>query len=216
MNKGSCITAHPPTHYDYKYAAAVGMICASTEVKIIGEDGQELGIDTPGELYARGPQITMGYLNNPKATAEGYPDGWLRTGDQAMINSEGLVTITDRIKELIKVKGIGIAPAELEDLLLGHPDVEDCAVISIPDDYSGEKPKAFVVAKNGGKGSEEAGRQLLKYVRDKKVKHKWMKEVEFVEVIPKSASGKILRRVLKVADGSKNVRVVEEDVRAKL
>lgn len=193
------------------------MICASTQVKIVGEDGRELGIDQPGELYARGPQITMGYLNNPKATAEGYPDGWLRTGDQAMINSEGLVTITDRIKELIKVKGIGIAPAELEDLLLGHPDVEDCAVISIPDDYSGEKPKAFVVVKGGGKGSEETGKKLLKYVRDKKVKHKWLKEVEFVDIIPKSASGKILRRILKVGDGSRNIKVVEEEsARSKL
>lgn len=209
----SCITAHPPQFYDYKYAHAVGTICASTEVKIVDENDRELSYDQPGELLARGPQITMGYLNNAKATRETFIDGWLRTGDQAMISKEGLVTITDRIKELIKVKGIGVAPAELEDLLLGHVNVEDCAVTTMPDDYSGERPKAFIVAK-GREGDEALGRELLKYVREKKVRHKWLKELEFVSEIPKSASGKILRRVLraKVGDGLK----VIEEVKAKL
>lgn len=211
----SCITAHPPSKYDFKYAHQVGMICASTEVKIVDEDGKELGLDEPGEILARGPQVVMGYLNNEKATKETFVDGWLRTGDQGMLNAEGLLTITDRIKEMIKVKGIGVAPAELEDLLLGHPNVEDCAVLGIADDYSGEKPKAFVVPK-GAKGDEALGRKLLAYVREKKVRHKWLKEVEFVDVIPKSASGKILRRILK-QQKSTGVRVQEaESPRAKL
>lgn len=107
----------------------------------------------------------MGYLNNSKATAETFDkDGWLHTGDQGFINDEGMLTITDRIKEMIKVKGIGVAPAELEDLLLGHPDVEDVAVMSVPDDYTGERPKAFVVPKNGVKASQEFGQELIKYV----------------------------------------------------
>jgi 4-coumarate--CoA ligase len=194
----SCITSHPPELYDFKYAHTVGTICASTSVKIIDEDGNEVGINQPGELIAKGPQITMGYLNNDEATRNTYlPDGYLRTGDQAQISADGIITITDRIKEMIKVKGIGVAPAELEDLLLGHPQVEDCAVLGVPDDYSGEKPKAYVVVKGGTVPNEALGYRLLEYVRSEKVRHKWLKEVEFTERIPKSASGKILRRELR-------------------
>ena len=216
----SCITLHPPDRFDYKYAHAVGTVVASTEVKVIDLDGNELGVNEPGELLARGPQIVMGYLNNPEATADTFDaDGWLHTGDQAVIDEEGLVTITDRIKEMIKVKGIAVAPAELEDLLLGHPKVEDVAVLGIRDDYSGERPKAYVVLAGGKKGSEGVGRELIQYVRERKVRHKWITEVEFVDVIPKSASGKILRRVLR--DRGRNAEkgaVVRDEVvdRAKL
>lgn len=213
----SCITAHSPEYYDYKYAHAVGTICASTEVKIVDEEGKELGSGQPGELLAKGPQITMGYLNNEKATNETYmADGFLRTGDQAMVDDQGLVTITDRIKEMIKVKGIAVAPAELEDLLLGHPHVEDCAVMSVRDDYSGEKPKAYVVRKAGTPSDQELGLALLKYVKERKVRHKWIKEIEFTDIIPKSASGKILRRVLR--DRSRDAEagtVVKDEVAAK-
>jgi len=213
----SCITAHPPEKYDYEHAHKVGTICASTEIKIVDEDGKELGIGQPGELLARGPQITMGYLANEQATKSTYdPDGFLHTGDQAVIDADGMVTITDRIKEMIKVKGIGVAPAELEDLLLGHPHVEDCAVLGINDDYSGEKPKAYIVKKPGTPAFEILGVDLLNYVREKKVRHKWLKEVEFVDVIPKSASGKILRRVLKAqTKDTKQKAVVRDEVTAK-
>lgn len=212
----SCITAHPVELYDYKYAHAVGTICASTEVKIVDEEGKELGVEQPGELLAKGPQITMGYLDNEKATLDSYDkDGFLHTGDQAMIDEKGIVTITDRLKEMIKVKGIGVAPAELEDLLLGHPNVEDCAVLGIKDDYSGEKPKAYVVVK-GADGNNDMGKKLLKYVQDKKVRHKWLKEIEFTEQIPKSASGKILRRVLRdKAAGKEKGVIVRDEVAAK-
>jgi 4-coumarate--CoA ligase len=171
MTEGcSCITAHPPERYDYKYAHTVGTICASTEVKNVDEDGNELGVGQPGELLARGPQITMGYLNNEKATRESYTeDGFLRTGDQAVVGRDGMVTITDRIKEMIKVKGIAVAPAELEDLLLGHPQVEDCAVLGIPDEYSVENPKAYVVSKAEVEPGQELGRKLLKHVKERKV-----------------------------------------------
>lgn len=107
----SCITAHPPEKYDYRYGHTVGTICASTEIKVIDLYGNELVLNQPGEILTRGPQITMGYLNNPKATAETFDkDGWLHTGDQGIIDEEGMLTITDRIKELIKVKGIGVSP----------------------------------------------------------------------------------------------------------
>lgn len=179
----SCITAHPPSKYDYKYAFRVGTIVASTEVKIVNPDtGKECGLDEPGEIWARGPQVVMGYLNNKKATDETFDkDGFLHTGDIGSVDSEGLITISDRLKEMIKVKGIGVAPAELEDLLLGHPDVEDVAVLGIPEDYAGERPKAYIVVKQSQKGEAEAvGEALIQYVRENKVRHKWITEVEII------------------------------------
>ena len=140
----------------------------------------------------------MGYLDNAEATAETFDaEGWLHTGDQGLIDEIGMLTITDRIKEMIKVKGIGVAPAEIEDLLLGHPKIEDVAVMGVPDDYAGEVPKAFVVLKRGHEGSKDLEQEIMTYVKERKVKHKWVNVVEFVPSIPKSSSGKILRKVLR-------------------
>lgn len=226
----SCITAHPPEKQSYKYAQRGGMIVANTEVKVIHtETGKEVGYEEEGEILARGPQIVMGYLNNEKATKETFDEeGWLHTGDVGFMDREGFIVITDRIKEMIKVKGIAVSPAEIEDLLLGHPAVEDVGVTSVPDDYAGEKPKAYVVLKsaargqlNTGEGVVAVGRQLIEYVKAKKVRHKWVLEVEFLEEIPKSASGKILRRVLRdreknKREGEKRLVVRDEKERAKL
>jgi acyl-CoA synthetase (AMP-forming)/AMP-acid ligase II len=217
----SCITAHPPDKYDYKYAARVGTVVASTEVKIVDpQTGKECGLNEPGEIWARGPQIVMGYLNNRRATEETFDkDGFLHTGDIGQMDEEGLITITDRLKEMIKVKGIGVAPAELEDLLLGHPDVEDVAVLGIADEYSGERPKAYVVLQQSKRSQPEAvAKGLIKYVQDKKVRHKWITEVEIVDEIPKSPSGKILRRVLRdmSKSGKKGIVVKDERERARL
>jgi len=218
----SCITAHPPKFFDYKYAHCGGTLVASTVAKIVHPDtGKECGLDEPGEVWAKGPQIVMGYLNNPKATADTFDkDGFLHTGDIGTIDSDGLLTITDRLKEMIKVKGIGVAPAELEDLLLGHNDVEDVAVLGIPDDYAGERPKAYVVLKQQSKKGDvqSTGKGLIKYVQEKKVRHKWISEVEVVDEIPKSTSGKILRRVLRDMDrkGSTGVVIKDERERARM
>ena len=209
-------TAHPPEYYDYKYGHSVGTICASTTMKVVDPaSGKLLGPNEPGELCARGPQIVMGYLNNEKATAETFDkDGFLHTGDLGMVDDEGLVYVQDRIKELIKVKGvscsatssdkrvlttagIGVAPAELEDLLLGHEKVSDCAVMGVTDETAGERPKAFIVLKPDHQASEAVGEEVIQYVEGKKDRNKWIREVEFVDEIPKSASGKILRRMLK-------------------
>lgn len=215
----SCITAHSPEKYSYKYAHSGGAVCASTEVKILKEDGTEGDVGDVGEVLARGPQIVMGYLNNEKATRETFDEeGFLHTGDQGLIDEEGMIHITDRIKELIKVKGIGVAPAELEDLLLGHEKVEDVAVMGIQDDYSGELPKAFVKLKDGVPADSAVGKALIAFVKEKKVRHKWIKEIEFVSEVPKSASGKILRRVLrdKQKSGKDRGVVVKDETRAKL
>jgi acyl-CoA synthetase (AMP-forming)/AMP-acid ligase II len=214
----SCITAHPPEKFSYEFAHSGGAIVASTEVKILKPDGSLGRLNEDGEILARGPQVVMGYLNNPKATAETFDaDGFLHTGDQGRIDAHNMIHITDRIKELIKVKGIGVAPAELEDLLLGHPAVDDVAVMGIPDDYAGELPKAYVVLKAGTAPERKTGEMLMAYVRDKKVRHKWIKEIELCEEIPKSPSGKILRRVLR--DKAKKGEVgfvVRDEARAKL
>lgn len=160
--------------------------------------------------------MTMGYLDNTKATAETFDrDGWLHTGDQGIIDNEGMLTITDRIKEMIKVKGIGVAPAELEDLLLGHSKVEDVAVMSVPDDYTGERPKAYVVPKYEIEASQEFGQELIKYVKERKSRTKWITELEFVGTIPKSASGKILRRVLRDQTKAASSTRIKDDVKEK-
>lgn len=218
----SCITSHPPAMYGYEYAFRVGTIVASTEVKVIDPDsGRECGLNEPGEIWAKGPQVVMGYLNNPTATQETFDaDGFLHTGDIGAFDEEGMLTITDRMKEMIKVKGIGVAPAELEDLLLGHPEVEDVACLGISDEWAGERPKAYIVVIAEKKGQErQVGERLIQYVRDKKVRHKWITEVEVVDEIPKSGSGKILRRILRdMAKSGKRGVIVKEPVkeRAKL
>ena len=190
---------------------------ADTVAKVISlDDGRELGVGETGEICARGPQIAMGYLGNEVATRESFDDEeYLHTGDVGHFDDEGLVHIEDRIKEMIKVKGLQVPPAELEDLLLGCEAVEDCAVLGVKDEWSGERPKAFVVVKGGGSGSEEVGRQLLEYVKGRKVKYKWLVEVEFVNEVPKSPTGKLLRRVLKVKEqkggmGGLRVRELEK------
>ncbi|PLB52210.1 acetyl-CoA synthetase-like protein [Aspergillus steynii IBT 23096] len=225
----SCITMHPFDKQSYQYAHHVGTIVANTEVKILDpKTGREMGYNELGEILARGPQVVMGYLDNVKATRETFDaEGWLHTGDIGFMDEEGFLTITDRIKEMIKVKGIGVSPAELEDLLLGRNDVADAAVTAIPDDYSGERPKAYVVLQSSEKervgdgfGLVDIGRDIIEYVRAKKVRHKWIVEVEFVKEIPKSASGKILRRVLrdmeKKGTSGKRLVVRDERVKAKL
>ena len=196
----SCLTGFPPELYDLKYAYSVGQVLANTTLKIVKDDGSEADVDEPGEILAKGPQIVMGYMDNEAATRETFhvDGGWLRTGDLGSIDARGIVTIHDRIKELIKVKGIAVAPAELEDLLLGHTFVQDVAVIGVPDDYNGELPKAFVVLKEGiREGRETVRDELKRYVQERKTRYKWVREISFVPEIPKSGSGKILRKVLR-------------------
>jgi 4-coumarate--CoA ligase len=217
----SCITSHPPEKYDYKYAFRVGTLVANTEMKIVDPNtGKECGLKEPGEIWARGPQVVMGYLNNQKATDETFDkDGFLHTGDIGYLDEEGLLTISDRLKEMIKVKGIGVAPAELEDILLGHENVKDVAVLGIPDDYAGERPKAYVVLNQKASYNPKlAGETLIKYVRENKVRHKWIREIEMVDEIPKSPSGKILRRVLRelAKQGAKGTVVRDGNERAKM
>lgn len=186
-----------------------GSLIPETKGKIMGFDGQEVtSYETPGELWVQSPSVSLGYLNNEKANAETFvwdeQGRWIKTGDEVVVRKapsghEHLV-IVDRIKELIKVKGHQVAPAELEAHILTHEWVSDTAVIQVPDERAGELPKAFVVksAAAAGKPDEEIARAITKHVEDHKARHKWLKGgVEFIEAIPKSPSGKILRRLLR-------------------
>ncbi|KAL2130788.1 hypothetical protein VTI74DRAFT_5949 [Chaetomium olivicolor] len=186
-----------------------GSLVPGARAKVVDPDGKEITeYGKPGELLVQSPSITLGYLNNEKATAEAYvwdEDGrWLRTGDEVIVtksdNGYEHITIVDRLKELIKVKGHQVAPAELEAHLLTHPAVDDCAVIAVPDDRDGEVPKAFVVTPTAmaSRKDEDIAAEIVKYVQDHKAHYKWLKGgVEFIDAIPKSPSGKILRRLLR-------------------
>jgi 4-coumarate--CoA ligase len=136
----------------------------------------------------------LGYHNRPDATAAMIRDGWLRTGDLGVVDEDGYLFIRDRLKELIKVKGFQVAPAEVEARLLGLAGVADAAVIGVPDDESGERPMAFVVRQEGSDLTEAAIRDSL---RADLASYKVPERIDFIAAIPKSASGKILRRVLR-------------------
>lgn len=173
-----------------------GVTVSNTESRIVDPDtGEDQPVGGTGELWVRGPQVMKGYLNNAEATAATIDaDGWLHTGDVAIIDEDGHMTVVDRVKELIKYNGFQVPPAELEALLITHPAVLDVAVIGIPDDSAGELPKAFVVRAPGGEIDEDG---VKDFVREHVASYKQIRLVEFVDEIPKSASGKILRRLLR-------------------
>jgi 4-coumarate--CoA ligase len=202
----SCLTAHSPDMYDYKHAQSVGGIVPNTQIKFVDPSGKE---GNKGHILAKGPQCAMGYLNNPVADKASFnSDGWLHTGDEGSIDDRGIVTITGRLKDIIKVKGIAVSPSELEELLLQHPKVNDAAVIGIPDSYSGERPKGYIVLSFGEQPSEKIKEELAQYVKDRKIRTKWLAEIELIDEIPRAGSGKILRRVLQ--DLSRETRKMEK------
>ena len=176
--------------------ASVGVTISNTESRIIDPaSGEDCGPGIDGEVWIRGPQVMKGYLNNPGATATTIDsEGWLHTGDIGHFDEDGFLYIVDRLKELIKYKGFQVPPAELEGILLTHPDISDAAVIGVPDDEAGEIPKAFVVLKPG---SELTADDVMDHVGSHVASYKRVRQVEFIEAIPKSASGKILRRELR-------------------
>ena len=173
-----------------------GVTVPNTECRIVDtEGGEDQDVGAVGELWVRGPQVMKGYLNNPEATALTIDaDGWLHTGDIAVIDEDGHMTIVDRVKELIKYKGFQIAPAELEALLLTHPKIADAAVIGVPDDEAGERPRAFIVPRPDSSLTAE---EVTSFTADHVATYKVVHDVVFTEEIPKSASGKILRRILR-------------------
>ncbi len=175
-----------------------GITVPNTECRLVDpETGADRDIGQDGELWVRGPQVMKGYLNNDDATRDTIDDdGWLHTGDIAIVDEHHHVSIVDRVKELIKYKGFQVPPAELEALLIAHPKIADVAVIGVPDEEAGELPKAFIVPQPGVALTAE---EVQAHVAEHMASYKRIRMVEFVDEIPKSASGKILRRMLRDA-----------------
>jgi acyl-CoA synthetase (AMP-forming)/AMP-acid ligase II len=178
--------------------------------------GAELPPNEVGELLFHTPQLMRGYFNNPEATKAAFDeDGYLRTGDIGYIDDDGFVFIVDRIKELIKYKGHQVAPAELEDVLNNHPSVADACCVRGLDVKTGEEiPKAYVVLKQGA--PKVTAEDIIAFVQTKVAPYKFVRELEFIETIPKSLSGKILRRVLQVKENDKIAAARKIQVQSRL
>jgi len=174
----------------------VGRMWPNTEARLVSlETGEDVGPGEEGELWIRGPQRMKGYFGLPEETDTMIDaDGWLHTGDIAVVDEDGWWFIVDRVKELIKYKGYQVAPAELEAVLLASPDVADAAVIGVYDERGDEVPKAFVVRAPGSAATEE---DLLAFVAERTAPYKRVRRLEFIDAVPKAASGKILRRELR-------------------
>jgi acyl-CoA synthetase (AMP-forming)/AMP-acid ligase II len=181
---------------------SVGVALPNIECKLVDpESGEEVGPGARGELWVKGPNVMAGYLNNPEATAATLDeDGYLHTGDVAEVTEDGVFFIVDRVKELIKYKGYQVPPAELEALLLTHDAIADAAVIGVKDDEGEEVPKAFVVRQPGVELSAD---DVMGFVAERIAPHKKVRVVEFIDAIPKSASGKILRKDLRAREAAK-------------
>jgi acyl-CoA synthetase (AMP-forming)/AMP-acid ligase II len=175
------------------HLGSIGPLIPNTQCKVVDvDDNTELGTGQSGELWIQGPQVMKGYLNNPDATAATVDaQGWLHTGDIGYCDAQGYFFLVDRLKELIKYKGYQVPPAELEAVLLDHPAVADAAVVASPDEEAGEVPKAYIVL-----AGEASADEITDFVAERVAPYKKLRRLEFIDEIPKSPSGKILRRTL--------------------
>jgi acyl-coenzyme A synthetase/AMP-(fatty) acid ligase len=203
--------ASPVTHVGYLEPElyrpdSIGHPLAQTQCRVIGIDhslsaasGSEEDVPAgePGELVMRGPQFMQGYWKEPDATTDVLRDGWYWSGDVVTRDSEGFYRVVDRRKEMIKYKGFAVAPAEVEAVLLEHPAVRECGVVGRPDAAAGEIPVAFVSLREGFVTCKKMEGELCGFVADRLTHYKQPREVHFVEAVPKTASGKILRRELR-------------------
>ena len=204
VNQGYGMTeASPVTHVGFceppemNRPESVGQPLARTECRILNLTEEEVACGEAGELVMRGPQFMLGYWKDPQATAAVLRDGWYFSGDIMRRDAEGFFYVLDRSKEMIKYKGFPVAPAEVEAVLLEHPAVRDCGVVAKPDLAAGEIPCAFVVLREGFDHSSNIDKQLCAFVADRLAHHKQPREIHFVDSVPRTPSGKILRRELR-------------------
>jgi acyl-CoA synthetase (AMP-forming)/AMP-acid ligase II len=195
MTEATVVAMTPPDPAKRKFGGC-GYLLPSCEAQVVDVVSQKpLGVGEAGELWVRGPNVMKGYWKQPAATADTLVgDGWMRTGDVGYVDSDGCIFLVDRLKEMIKFNALQVAPAELEDIIQSHPAVADAAVIGAPEPAVGEIPMAFVVKKPGAVLEAE---ELMQYVAARVAPYKKIRAVEFVQEIPKSPTGKILRRILK-------------------
>jgi long-chain acyl-CoA synthetase len=177
-------------------ALSVGVPWFNTVVRVIGEDGQELPPGEIGEFVTSGPQVVPGYWEKPEETENALPGGALRTGDVGFMDADGWFYLVDRKKDQINASGYKVWPREVEDVLYGHPAVREAAVVGVPDEYRGETVKAFVSLRQGESASEE---ELIAFCKERMAAYKYPRMVEIIDEVPKTATGKILRRELRDA-----------------
>ncbi len=173
---------------------SVGVPGPETVVRIVGPEGKEVPFGEQGEIVVRGPQVVPGYWRRPEATAEAFPDGELRTGDIGFMDRDGWLYVVDRMKDMINASGFKVWPREVEDVLYSHPAVREAAVVGIPDSYRGESVKAYVSLRPG---AEAGPAELAAYCKERLAAYKYPREVEILAELPKTTSGKILRRELR-------------------
>jgi acyl-CoA synthetase (AMP-forming)/AMP-acid ligase II len=213
VNQGYGMTeASPVTHVGFLEPElyrpdSIGHPLAATDCRVLAQseidpsdtpsDVTEAPSGQPGELVMRGPQFMLGYWNEPQATSAVLRDGWYWSGDIVTRDREGFYRVVDRRKEMIKYKGFAVAPAEVEAVLLEHPAVKECGVVGRRDDAAGEIPVAFIALRDGYVKNNKLGEELCGFVADRLTHYKQPREVHFVDAVPKTASGKILRRELR-------------------
>ena len=195
LSEASPVTHNNPPFLGQGREGSIGIPIPSTEARVVDvETGEtEMPIGDSGELIIKGPQVMKGYLDMPKETAETLKDGWLYTGDVAKMDESGYFYIVDRKKDMILASGYNVYPREIEEVLFEHPGVAEAVAIGVPDEYRGEAVKAFVVKRPGAQATEE---EVLAFCKERLAAYKAPKAVEFREELPKSAVGKLLRRVL--------------------
>jgi long-chain acyl-CoA synthetase len=190
-----------PTHINPPHRpkyGTVGLPIPLTDARIVSlEDGvTELPIGESGEIAVRGPQVTKGYWRRPDATKDAIHDGWLLTGDIGFVDDEGYFTVSERKKDMLKVSGFSVFPAEVEALMYRHPAIAEVAVVGVPDPYRGEDPVAYVVLKPEAKG-KTTSEEIAAWCREEMAVYKAPRQIRFVDTLPKTASGKVLKRVLR-------------------
>ncbi|KAF9810705.1 hypothetical protein IEO21_06839 [Rhodonia placenta] len=227
MTETAVIVAMPRHDKKIGTPGSSGVLIPGTTARVLRPDGTLAARNEPGHLIVTGPSMASGYFKNEKATRETFIDGWVHTGDEVVFNDEGELFVVDRIKELLKVKGFQVAPAELEGFLLDHPDVADVCVVGINDDYHGDLPLAFVVPSAAAQQrikadpaeAQKLKTALIKYVANGKVHYKQLTAgVELIDVIPRNPSGKLLRRFLRdrAREMWKQGKLTSATVKAKL
>lgn len=194
--------ASPVTHVGYLDASrylpsSIGQPVAHTQCRVLDDNDLELAPDQPGQLVMRGPQFMLGYWKEPQSTAAALRDGWYWSGDLVTRDANDFYFVRDRLKEMIKYKGFPVAPAEVESVLLEHPAVRECAVVGKSDPAAGEIPVAFVNLRDTFTGSQKMKDEICSFVGERLTNYKQPREIHFVDAIPKTPSGKLLRRELR-------------------
>jgi long-chain acyl-CoA synthetase len=176
----------------------VGLPLPLSEARVVdpADPGKEMEIGKSGEIAVRGPMVMKGYWRNPEATRRAFHDGWFLTGDIGKVDEEGYFSIEERKKDMLKVSGFSVFPAEVESIMYHHPAIAEVGVVGVPDPYRGEDPLAFVVLKPDAKGTVSA-EQIIEWCRSNMSVYKAPRQIRFIEALPKTASGKVLKRVLR-------------------